>query len=173
LVVALVGCAAPGPTALTHSVRSVRPDERATLWTSAQAALMAEGFTLDRVDQNDGIITARPMEVSAHQEIARGPARLGRQNPIRRVAEVRLSPTADGLGVYCRVSIQEQATEAYRLLAAGAAGSDVPDQTAIERGAGATPEQDSVWQTVRRDKMAEQRILEAILGRGVSAPAGP
>lgn len=41
--------------------------------------------------------------------------------------------------------------------------SDIPDDTPIDRDAATTTEQNTVWRTIRRDKAAERRILEAIL----------
>ena len=53
------------------------------------------------------------------------------------------------------------------------ARDDVPNDTAIDRDAATTKEQNTVWEPVGRDKSAERIIVQAILDRaGVPASAG-
>jgi hypothetical protein len=50
------------------------------------------------------------------------------------------------------------------MYAADRSGSDLPgQQTAIDRDAATTAEQNTVWRTLRRDTAAERQILDAIL----------
>jgi hypothetical protein len=91
---------------------------------------------------------------------------------LRRIALIHVVPEAEGgTGVYCQVTIQQQTTEAYRMFQQDRELSDAPGQTAIERDAATTTEQNTVWRNVRRDKAAERRILEAVVRR--SEQVGP
>jgi hypothetical protein len=84
-------------------------------------------------------------------------------NPQRRFAEVRITGSGDEFKVHCKVVVEEQASESYRLLAFERGGDDVPGhQSAIDRDAATTAEQNTVWRVVRRDKTAEREILDRI-----------
>ena len=82
---------------------------------------------------------------------------------MRRIVEVRVADSGGAGKVFCRVLIQEQTTQAYRMFASDRSGSDAPGEyTPINRDAATTAEQNTVWRTVRRDKSAERQILDAI-----------
>ncbi len=157
------GCASPQRLALQYAVRQIDGVHRDAVFAAAQHALIDVGLPLDRVDSASGIITTQPTEVEIGALRARNGSRLRSTSRLRRIAEVRLAPTATGHAVYCTVAIQQQASEAYRMFRHEAAGSDVPNETAIEREAATTVEQNTIWQTVRRDRATERRILDAIV----------
>lgn len=154
------GCATPGPTPLAYSVRRVADGEVADLLRHAQAALDANGFPVASVDQAQGVVVSEPVRVEDDE--AAEPSWRERR-PIRSVATVRVSRGDSGLSVFCKVEIQRQATETYRFFQQERMRSDVPDETAIDRDAATTTEQNTVWETLRRDKAAERQILEAVL----------
>jgi len=94
-----------------------------------------------------------------------GRDRLSLRGEMRRVAQVRVGTSEGGVKVFCRVAVQRQTTEAYRMFDRDRRVSDVPGDTPIERDAATTPEQNTVWETVRRDMTAERLILQNILQR--------
>ncbi len=157
------GCASPQRWSLQYAVRQIDGVDRDAVFAVAQQALVDEGLRLDRTDSASGIITTHPTEVEIGALRARNGSRFRSTSRLRRIAEVRLAPTATGQAVYCTVAIQQQASEAYRMFRHEAAGSDVPNETAIEREAATTVEQNTIWQTIRRDRATERRILDAIV----------
>ena len=169
----LGACTASRPTAINFSVRHLHNVERTEVLDAAEVALTNLGYSIAERDTTAGILTTRPIfDVRGDQPARRG---LGISSPgrTRRVAEVRVVPAADSLGVYCRVVVQEQTTQAHRLLARDGLGSDTPTDTPIEREAAATRRQNTVWQTFRRDKVAERRILTSIIDQTGALPLGP
>lgn len=169
--IALVGgCAASGLSPLQYSLRQTEGGDRTRyrrVFETAQRVLIDFGYNIDRADRAAGIITTQPTQTASDNAPARPGVGLSSRGSIRRFAEVRLAPGATGLNLYCKVVIQEQTTEAYRMFRSAFGGSDTPEDTAIDREAATTTEQNTVWQTIRRDKTAERRILEAILIRNV------
>lgn len=181
LMVALVilgtwGCASTGPSAVSHSLRRVAVDDRQALFDAAEAALLDLGHAIDQRDATEGLLRTVPVETADGGQRRRGGPRLSSGRLVRQVTEVRVQRGAIEASLFCRVMIQEQTTGAYRMHAQAMRGSDVPNETAIDRDAATTAEQNTVWQTVRRDRAAESAVLAAILERaGVSpdASGGP
>ena len=156
------GCAAPQRMVLQYGVGQIDEPDRAAVFSAAQRALIDLGYRLDRTDLAAGVITTQPTAAEVGRSRGLRSLRIGSPGRVRQLAEVRLAPTATGHAVYCRVATQLQANEAYSMFRREAASSDVPNETAIERDAALTTEQNTVWQTIRRDKTAERRILDAI-----------
>jgi hypothetical protein len=126
---------------------------------TAEAAVVAAGFQIDKRDAVAGALTSLPNEGPSTDSTRRARART------RRVAEVRLVESGDGVKVYCKVMVQELASGAYGLYAQDRATTDSPGEyTAINRDAATTQQQNTVWRTVRRDKMVERAILDRIFG---------
>ncbi len=165
---ALSGCASTGLSPLSYGVRRVEGGNDVTLFNAARAVLADLGYQIDRADAIAGVITTRPVLQSWRSSDA--PARISSGGQWRHVVEVQLDERAEAVNVYCKVSIQQQVTAAHRMFAYDRSGSDLPGDTPIERDAATTEEQNTVWQTVRRDKAAERRILEAILERAQPRP---
>ncbi len=164
LLLCIGGCEAPGPTPIDFGVRHVERRDRAALLDSAEAALINAGFAVERRDADQGLLTGVPVEGGSHDAPSR-PGGLSSRSRTRRVAEVRLEPSADSFRVYCKVMVQEQVTRAYGMFNQERGGSDSPgENTAINRDAATTTEQNTVWRTIRRDKPAERRILDSIAG---------
>ncbi len=168
----LGACAASRPTAVNFAVRHLRNVERSEVLDAAEAALTDLGYRIDQRDAAMGIVTTHPIFDVRGDEPARRGLGISSQGRTRRLAEVRVVPTADSLGVYCRVVIQEQTTQAHRLLARDGVGADTPSDTPIDREAATTRRQNTVWQTFRRDKAVERRILTSILDQTGAVAAG-
>ncbi len=128
------------------------------------------GHAIDLRDATEGLLRTVPEESADGGERRDGSPRLSRGRLMRRVTEVRVLRGAGDSNLLCRVMIQEQATGAYRMHAQATRGSDVPNETAIDREAATTAEQNAVWQTVRRDRAAESAVLAAILERAGITP---
>ena len=162
LALFLAGCASPYVSPLRFGVRRIQGADRTAMFASAQRALVDLGFRLDRVDLELGLITTRPSELRSGTLVPRDRSRLSSPGRLRRIAELRVVAEAEGINVYCSVAIQRLETEAHRMFRHESAASDVPNETAIDRGAATTIEQNSVWQTIGRDESAERNILDAI-----------
>lgn len=158
-LLSLSGCESPGPTPLEYGVRGVPKRDRAAMLDSAEAALVAAGFQIEKRDAVAGVVTSMPDETA---NSGRGRSRT------RRVAEVRVVDAGDSAKVYCKVMVQELASSAYGLYAQDRATTDSPGEyTAINRDAATTEKQNTVWRTLRRDKMVERAVLDRIVGLGV------
>ena len=148
---------------MDYSVGQVQPGDRTALLDTAEAALIGLGYRIERRDAGESVITTHPIETQAGLDNTR-PASLSSHGKTRRTVEVRVADGGGATKVFCRVVIQEQTTQAYRMFASDRSGSDAPgDFTAINRDAATTTEQNTVWRTLRRDKSAERQILDAIM----------
>ncbi len=155
-------CAVSGPSRLGYGVRRFAEADRSALFQAAADALVEAGYRIDRSDRAAGMLSTFPVAGKLRDVAARRRARLGTPARIRRVVQVRIEQGADGISVYCKVAVQEQVTEAYRMQAYDLHTADSPVHTPIEREAATTREQNTVWQTVRRDKRQECEILAAV-----------
>lgn len=171
-----VACVSTSPSSQGYAVRHIARDRASTLQATeftlqaAELTLVDLGFRIARRDSNTGRIVTqpRPRDVIAGGDGTR--MRLFRPRRGREVAEVLIEQSPDGVSVYCKVAVQELATETYRLHNREARSSDLPSQTPIEYEAATTDEQNTVWRTVRRDRAMEQAILAALLDRTAAPP---
>jgi hypothetical protein len=161
-VAGLAGCAAPGPSPLDFTVRTVAGQPVGVMMDVAEQVLSELGYAIAVRDPASGRLQTAPVEVAPVGASAGPSLRSGR---LRRIAQIRVTPAPEGVSVHCNVSVQQQMSEAHRWLAFDRTSSDMPGQTAIERDAATTVEQNTVWETIRRDKAAERAILAAILDR--------
>lgn len=169
-------CVSNRPSPQAYAVRHIARDgaptsqsEQLTLH-AAEIELVNLGYRISRRDSIAGRIVThpRPRDITTGGDGAR--TRLVRPRQGREVAEVLIERSPDGVSIYCKVTVQELATETYRLHNREARSSDLPSQTPIEYEAATTDEQNTVWRTVRRDRAKEQTILAALLDRA-AAPA--
>ena len=168
LLTALSGCASSSPVAARYSVRTSLTGELDGAWEAAAATLNALGYQIDDREHRGGVFTAEFIEKKTDSSSIRA-----RSRPpvlVRHRVELRVKPLSAGVKMFCKVDIQHQTTEAHRLLAFDRTGSDMPGRTPIDRDAATTIEQNTVWATIRRDKVAERAILTAILDRLPPAP---
>ena len=135
------------------------------MFNAARSALTDLGYGIDRADPVAGVIEAQPIRKTSATETARTGIRLSSRTHLRQVAYLHVTRGAEIVNVYCKVVLQEQTTEAHRMFRHDHQVSDTPGDTPIDREAATTTEQNTVWQTIRRDKAAERRILEAVLDR--------
>ena len=164
------GCASSGLSPLNFGVRQVPGADRAAVFDATRTTLADLGYRIDRSDLAEGVVTTYPLQAKSRDEPSRPGFRLRQRSRVRRVAQVRLAESAEAVSVYCKVVIQEQTTEAHRMFAGDRMSSDTPGRTPIDDEAATTTEQNDAWQTIRRDKAAESRILEAILQQTGSRP---
>lgn len=168
---AIGGCASSGLSPLNYAVGHVQGEDRDGVFETARTALIEQGYCIKRADLAAGVITTLPVPVALPSDLGGRGTLLSSQARFRRVAQVRVSQRSGTIDVYCRVSDEEQTTEAYRMFARDRMVFDTPHETPIDREAATTTEQNTVWRTIRRDKAAERRILKAILVR-LDAPPG-
>lgn len=153
-----LGCASRDMPPMDFSVRMLSDAERGQTIDRAEAVLKSLGYSIARRDTARGVVVSEPIALEAAGERS-----VRADNAKRKIAEVRFAETADSKSVYCKVIIQEQSYENYRLLAYERGGDDLPGhQTAIDRDAATTAEQNTVWRTIRRDRVAERQILDHI-----------
>jgi hypothetical protein len=160
-------CTSSRPRAVNSAVHRYEAVDQGVVFDASVTALSDLGYILDRQDRVTGLLTTRPILDLPEDRRARRRGQLSSTGRTRRIAKVRVEPTTETVNVYCRVLVQEQTTQAHRWLADDYSGSDTPTATPIERDAATTRQQNTVWQTIRRDKSAERRILAAI-GKKVS-----
>ncbi len=160
---ALGGCATDRLSSLSHSVSRFPGEDRDATFTRVRAAVLALGFQIDRADPAAGLIRTKPLPVATPEQRGLSDLPWSAPRTFRRTAEVRFRMDDDVLSVYCKVEVQQQVTQAHRILWQDHAATDIPSETAIDRGAASTAAQNEVWQVVRRDKAAERRILHALV----------
>ena len=163
------GCASTGLSPLSYGARRVEGGNELALFDAARTVLVDLGYQIDRENTVAGMITTQPTLEPRRSSNARG--RISSAGQWRRVVEVRVDDRGDAVQVFCKVAIQQQVTAAHRMFAYDRSGTDVPGATPIERDAATTAEQNTVWQTIRRNKTAERDILEAILQQA-EGPSG-
>lgn len=159
-----MGACSSGDRATTvadYGVRQLPSVERRTVFDIAERTLEEFGYTVEERNPTAGTLTTQPVMLRDGEDRAKTSGRLSSAGRLRKVAEIRVANGADGVTVYCHVSVQQQVTQAQRLFAQSY-GADTPKDTPIDRDAATTAAQNSVWQTIRRDRAAENAILTAI-----------
>ena len=165
MALSCVSCISARPTPLGYGVRAVRERDGDAVFRAADEVLTSMGYPVVRREPLNGVLVSRSQMGSsdAQEPDSRGASRL--QDRYRRVVELRITSTPDVVKVYCKVAIEAQATRAHLIYSLAGRGDDLPGQTAIDRDAATTTEQNTVWAIVRRDKTAERAILAAIVER--------
>jgi hypothetical protein len=162
------GCAARGPSPLEFTVRQFSEMDRQTAMQRAETTLITMGYEIDRYDEQSGVITTRPVRGPASGESRVPRISISDRSPTRHICEVRVKRGDTGTHVYCRVLVQQLATEAHRMFLNDRSISDSPADTSIDREAATTEAQNQVWRTIRRDKIRERALLSAIAAPGRS-----
>jgi len=164
LLALVTACESPEPTLQNYGVRQIRRSDRSVALDAAEAALIERGFSIAQRDAVEGVIITESIENDPRDRRGRSGVGLSSAPRTRRFAEVRLAGAGEEAKVYCKILVQEQSTRAYGMFSYDRAGSDLPgSQTAIDRDAATTVEQNTVWRTLRRDTAAERQVLDAIL----------
>lgn len=165
------GCATNRPTAANFSVRRIDHADQSKVLDAAVAALVENGFQIDRVDRMEGVVTTLPAPIRSDDRASQRGRRLSADRSTRRIGYVLVEQEGTTCSVYCKIVVQRSMTEIHRLMALDQSGGDLPTDTAIDRGAASTREQNMVWEPVRRDRTAERRIHASTLERlGRAAP---
>ncbi len=167
----LVGCAAPGQQVLPFGVSRIVDGDRSATFAAAEATLVGMGYVIEVSDPSTGRITTRAMTQARRPERQRKAVRISAQSELRRVIQLRVGETEESVNIYCQVAIQEQDTEAHRIMQQQLTTSDRAGETAIDRDAGTTIEQNTVWRTIDRDKALERKILNTVLDRVGASPS--
>ena len=154
------GCVSSGLSPLNFGVRSVAEHDAGTVFDAARGVLLDRGYAIRRADSAAGTLVTEPIDTADRSRMI-----VSSKSRFRRVVEVHVNGQPKGVKVYCKAAVQQLVTEAHRLFGSDLSASDRPDATPIERGAATTTEQNTVWQTVRRDKAEEAELLSAILAR--------
>lgn len=167
--VGIGGCVTSGPNAANFAVRHFETSDRAAFLDAAAFALEETGYKMSGREPTEGRLVSEPQFDVARDRPTGRAAPISSKSLTRRIAEVRVEQPAERISVYCRVLVQERTTRAHRMLAYDRSGSDSPASTPIERGAATTDRQNTVWETIRRDRSAERRILAIIAERTAGA----
>ena len=80
----------------------------------------------------------------------------------RKLVEVQVLQHDSDVEVLCRVFVQENTTEAVRMLTRERGAYDQPYNTPAERDAGTTRAQNTVWRNRGRDRATERQIMASI-----------
>jgi len=152
------GCAVGHPSPASFSVRHFAAPAKTDPLDDAASVVRDFGYRVDTLDHQAGRLTTHPLE-SLPQD---APRRTGSSDSNRRVVEIRIESEGDAMTIYCKVLLQQQTTETHRLFAQDERGDDRPGRTPIEREAATDEEQNTVWETVGRDKAQERAILSAL-----------
>lgn len=169
-IMILSGCATTAATPVNYSIRPVAERNVESVLDAAEAALVENGFAIALRNAKERTITTVPVVETADPGDTSLRSRLRRQT--RKLADIRVEQVSDETRVFCKVAVQQQTTETHRLMASDKSSSDLPHDTPIDRGAYSTPEQNTVWETIRRDGAAERAILASITKRvGEKSPS--
>jgi hypothetical protein len=146
---------------MQYSVRRTTASREALL-ESAELVLVEMGYQVADRDLAAGVLRTRPVE-SGSGGLRAGDGVISSTAPSRRIIQVSVESGPDGSRVLCKASIQEQVSPAAaQMLQSARAGDEGIGQTAIDRDAATTIEQNTYWRTVSRDRALERRVLEAI-----------
>lgn len=138
------------------------------LLESAEVVLVEMGYQVAERNLAAGMISTRPVE-SGRGGMRAGDGVISSSAPTRRLIQVRVESTPEGSRVFCKASVQEQVSQAAAQLLQSARSTDEGiGQTAIDRDAATTIEQNTFWRTVSRDRPLERRIVEAIEQRAAT-----
>ncbi|MFQ5590039.1 MAG: hypothetical protein ACE5HE_02640 [Phycisphaerae bacterium] len=158
----MAGCATTRPPTIGHSTAHLTGADRATAFAAAENVLTGLGYRVDKRDASYGILLAHPSSGGTVESPPYRPVHLSSSSSTRDVAEVHVEQVGSTVSVSCKVLIQEQTTQAHRLMTHDQSGGDAPTETPIDRDAATTAAQNTVWRTLRRDIPTEREILTAI-----------
>ena len=158
-VALLTGCAAGGLDVQMAS-RDIAADPDAT-FAAAQAALARE-FDRLNVDRAARRITSEPQEYTTQSESLTSRDLVGARSTMRRIAMLNVVSRGEGKS-QVRLRIDRQREDTTRTERASAEQqyrlSDSPSYTPIERDAGTSTQQNTVWTTIGRDSKLERELL--------------
>ncbi len=172
VLVGIGGCVTSSPKAANFAVRHFETGDRAAFLAAAALALEETGYKMSGYELTEGRLVSEPRFDVARDRPTGRASLISSKSLTRRIAEIRVEQPTERISVYCRVLVQERTTRAHRMLAYDRSGSDSPASTPIEREAATTDRQNTVWETIRRDRSSERRIL-AIIGERTAGATKP
>jgi hypothetical protein len=157
----MLGCNAAQPTTRTFGYLHLSSTPREKAFDAATQA-MGERYRLESVDSRTGIITNVPEE--SNEIVSRGRVGdvVGVPRRVRRVATVWVTGSEESSEVWCKVLVEASESQELTLFARETSLDDAPTGTAVDRGSAATPEQNTYWRAIRREKQTERSILQAV-----------
>lgn len=169
LAAALPGCQTANVPPPSFSVRQMPDSDKMQVFARAEQALLDLGYTIASADAATGVISTVPIYGAGGGAARRNVLRSAGRTRLR--AEVRVIEQAGVPSAYCKVIVEEESTLEYQLMRRDTSRTDLPHDTPIDRGGGASPQHDEVWQPLRRDRGQEMAILNRILGgRPIQSP---
>ncbi len=124
---------------------------------------MRERFNVTHIDRKNGVVrgVSRNSVPLTRPSLVTGES-IGSPQRGRHLAEVKVRRREQGVEIYCRVVQQENATETVQMLSRDRGVLDVPRDTPVDRGAGTTRAQNTVWRDRERDRVQERQVLRSI-----------
>ncbi|MEK6674684.1 MAG: hypothetical protein AABZ47_03410 [Planctomycetota bacterium] len=164
MALALCSCVSTRPANVNASVRRVSGIDRQIILDTAEVVLLDREYLINERDDRAGMLRTKPIE-GAGAAGDRQSAPLHRRGRTRRIVDVILNEDGNGVRIHCKVVVQEQDTQSMRLMSREQSGHEPYSDTPIDRDAATTDEQNTYWQTVRRDRLAERELLAELLTR--------
>ena len=87
---------------------------------------------------------------------------LNYKNRLRRSATLWISSAESGAVAKCQVRTQRLDTADHRIFQQQQQFNDLPNSTPIDRGAGATTDQNQAWTEMQRDRQMERELLQVL-----------
>lgn len=161
-IIALAGgCASTSRVTDPYAFRLLPGVDSTTAMAHADAALANLGYAVRLRDADRGLIETMPVS-NPSRDSNRPRISSARREAVRTIARVRITPASVGSRVACQVVVQERSTQAHRLFRADRSRSDLPSETPIELEGATTEDQNTVWHTLRRNRLRERTILAEI-----------
>jgi len=127
---------------------------------------MKQWFKVDYASPVDGEVRSSTMEYDQKGGTDRlRDAAIKYKNRMRRTAVLVVQEDGTEAVVRCAVQVQRLDTADYRVFSDQNRFVDYPNETPIDRGAGASQSQTQVWTDMPRDRQLEQDILSVVRSR--------
>lgn len=155
------GCAA-APSAANFSVRTLAMQPSGDVESAVRTVLLRRDFVVVVAETAGPRFVALPRDHRPQSDSRR--TRL----------DIRIAEVGGARKIFCRAEVQRQSTEARRIIALDTAIDDQPGATPLQREGATTVEQNTVWDTIGRDRTLEREIVndlaDALGGAPASAP---
>lgn len=156
------GCSTYSRSPLNFTVRAIPQMQRDAVLRQTQIKLSQLDYDV-QFDHAGALIATQFIKKTGRRLANQSSPATQIPGKYRRIVQIYVEEVDHVLKIFCKVVNELRMTETHRLLAYDQVTSDTPAQTPIQRDAATTPEQNTVWQKIRRDKPAERRILAQIL----------
>ncbi len=165
--------AALGTTGCTIQDTAINPQQRVITGGSADEVLAAatlllrDEFGAARPDYSHYVVTTPWQEYTTQRDSGTARDFYGGESTLRRRATLKLLPRTQGPIARLQIDIERRDTAARNAIPASSSRiSDLPGhETAIDRDAATTRQQNTVWTRVRRDTSLERALLKELQAR--------